>query len=284
MNKLYLKVGVALTAAFAFGYLVGTELAIRKMREIAGEQADDMKLVKDELVYQAEHKEDISEEVPKELEQKEEDEMARRKAAKKQNEMQSFHYDIPYQMVTEETGRVLDTRAEDWATVENIAAHRIEKLIDILTEEDGPSLIKAAMRIQDQNTPMMIRDTTIYPMNKAMRHIRFVYVQSSSRLYWRIGSWRDGIEPEEIEDILVRLMTFSVTRKKSDDNQFVVPTTWTPALLMTEGEILPNDDPELYDTRIFTLFDLGIEVEIMIEPSEPYPGRIDALLEAHVEE
>lgn len=277
MNKLYLKVGVALTAAFAFGYLVGTEFAIRKMQEMMGKKADDFELVKQEFVFQAAHQK--SEEPEKE---EEEDDMARRKP-KEITVTESFHFDIPYELVVDEFGLTLGETAEEWAKSSSTAAERVNKALELFMEQEDEQMIKAISEIQRHNTLMEIRDITPYPLDNTMRKFRMVYIHNANRLYWRIGDWRDKISNEEICDILIRLMTFSVVRYCEEDS-IVFPTTWTPILLMSEEGVLPGDDPELYNTRIFTLSDLGIEVEILIEPTEPYPGRVDALLEAHWED
>lgn len=286
MNKTYLKVGVAITAAFAFGFVVGQAVLLRKVDELVKGGEENMRAVRDELIFQAER---ADESEPIAEEKKEEEEMGVLRRLKKMGIIpQTEHeYDVPYEVVTDWFGLYIDITSDlpTWEKARDTAnlasADRISELMDDMMENPEPDIMEAIYRIQRGNPDMIVNDITPYNMRK-IRTLRFVYIRNANQLRWMLGGWRDNFEESEVRDILIRLMTFSVKRDL-ESNQ-VYWTTYTPMMLLDQIDLyLPEDEVELENTRIFYFPDMDVNVEVVIFDRDDTPGRIRAMLEAHAE-
>lgn len=276
MNKTYLKVGVALTAAFAFGFIVGQAVLLRKVDELVKNGKENLEAVRDELIFQSEKVEKPVEE------EKEEEEVSVLRRLKKMGIIpQTEHaYEVPYEAITNWSGCFID--GEDAVARKKINVESAKRIEDFLSdlEDADVELVQAMYRIQKRNVSMIVEDITPYPMRKDCKTLRFVYIRNENKLHWHLGAWRSAFTDDDVWDIMARLMTFSVIRNLESGR--IYQTSYTPMMVIDQTDLhFPDDEVELQDTRIFFLPDIATQVEIVMLDKDDFPGRVRTILDAH---
>lgn len=245
-NKTYLKLGVAFTAAFGFGFLVGRVYQARKFQNLMNEMQDKMRSFKEEIETSPEPEQETTLE---EIIQREDEDMKKRR-----------------KQTLEEIQELAKTEAG------KKAVERIEKFPATREASELGMWTDFTNDILKYNAPedLFVEDITPWGCSQQHPIICMVFAKKEGQFFWNDYSQINGeFSGWEINLIILAFFCFSTYRQDEDGTRYHYSSTPIQNLLAAAPLLRHEEHVYTRNSRILYFPELEKEVHIqMIETAE----------------
>lgn len=245
INKTYLKLGVAFTATFGFGFFVGTVYQQWKTKKALKKSADEFKqFVKEGMGVEATIPEEPLEEVE---EEKEVEEMPRRKE-RSPEEVQTIIKDDAIQTAKERISQFPMSRIDNddvgqWA----------DFVDDILKNYNGEDFL--------------VEDITPWGCSQQKPIACVIFSRKDREFYWNDRSFiHDSFDKWEMRLIMLAFFCFATYRQDNDGTRYYYTATCEENIFAAEPLMRHEDHVYTRDIRILYFPTLDKEVHIHAIP------------------
>lgn len=244
INKTYLKLGVAFTATFGFGFLAGAIYQQWKIKKAFTKSADELKqFVKEAIGVEAE----IPEKTPEEIKEEEAEEMPKREK-KSPEEVKAIVKEDAIRAAKERISRFPMSR------IDNDDVGQWGYFVDdILKNYDGEDFL--------------VEDITPWGCSQQKPIACVVFSRKDREFYWNDRSFiHDSFDNWEMRLIMLAFFCFSTYRQDDDGTKYYYSATAEENIFATEPAMRHEEHVYTKDIRILYFPTIDKEVHIHAVP------------------